>query len=116
MKNFKFEISNLKFIGALPLLLCLVAHAQARDDYPRQAGIDAQQYRISLSIADAGGEISGETEAVFAVRAENVREVALDFPGLSVDGVTENGRPAKFAREGGRLRVTLAGPYKPGDL
>ncbi|HEX8118192.1 MAG TPA: hypothetical protein VF521_13035, partial [Pyrinomonadaceae bacterium] len=104
IRNLKPQIPNLKLL--LPPLLCLFAvTAHARDDYPRQAGLDAQLYRIRLSIADAGAEISGETEVVFAVRAEGVREVALDFPELTVDGVNEGGRAAKFTREGGRLRV-----------
>jgi aminopeptidase N len=116
IRNFRFEISNFKLLGAISLLVCLLPHAQARDDYPRQAGIDALQYRIRLSVGEAGDGIRAETEVVFAVRAENVREVALDFPGLDVDGVTEQGRPAKFTRGGGRLRVALSAPYKPGDL
>jgi len=114
--NIKFQISNLKFVRALALLLCLCLQAQARDDYPRQPGLDALQYRISLSVADAGQEISAETEIVFAVRADNVREVVLDFPGLDVDGVNENGQAAKFTREGGRLRIALRDSYKTGDL
>ena len=105
-----------RLLVSLTLPLCLCAHAPARDDYPRQPGLDAQQYRIRLSIADAGQEISGETEIVFAVRAENVREVALDFPDLSVDGANENGHAAKFTREGGRLRIALGDAYKAGDL
>ena len=112
----KLEVRNLRFISALSLLLFLWAPAQARDDYPRQTALDAQQYRIRLSIADAGDEIRAETEVVFVVRAENVREVALDFPGLNVDGVSEQGRPAKFTRDGGRLRIGLNTLYKPGDL
>src|ERR1044071_1956323 len=111
----KVRSSKLKVFGSLPLLLCLCLHAQARDDYPRQAGLDAQQYRIRLRVADAGQEISGETEVAFVVRAENVREVLLDFPDLDVDGVNENGRAAKFTREGGRLRIALRGAYKTGE-
>jgi aminopeptidase N len=116
IRNFKFQVSTSKLFTALTLLLCLCARAQARDDYPRQPGLDAQQYRIRLSIADAADEISAETEIVFKVRAENVREVALDFPDLNVDGVTEGGHAAKFERGGGRLRVVLDETYKPGDL
>ncbi|HEX8187791.1 MAG TPA: M1 family aminopeptidase [Pyrinomonadaceae bacterium] len=114
--NLKFRVRGLEFFAALPLLLCLSAHAPARDDYARQAGLDAQQYRIRLSVGDAGEEISAETEIVFAVRAANLREVALDFPGLNVDAVSEQGRPAKFTRDGGRLRIALGAAYKPGDL
>src|SRR5215207_9783307 len=105
-----------RLLGALPLLLGLFAHAQARDDYPRQPGLDALQYRIRLSLGETGDEVRGETEIVFALKAANVGEVALDFPGLNVDGVSEQGRPAKFARDGGRLRVALSAVYKPGDL
>ncbi len=116
ISKFKVQSSKFKLFGALPLLLCLVALAQARDDYARQPGLDAQQYRIRLNIGDASGEIKGETEIVFAVRAVGVREVALDFPELNVDGVSEGGRAAKFTRDGGRLRIALADTYKPGDL
>src|SRR5215211_6700252 len=105
-----------RLLGALPLLLGLFAHAQARDDYPRQPGLDALQYRIRLSLGDAGDEIRGETEIVFAVKAPNVGEVALDFPGLNVEGVNEQGRAAKFTRDGVRLRVPLSAVYGPGDL
>lgn len=69
-----------------------------------------------MNIADAGDEISAETEIVFAVRSENLREVALDFSGLTVESVTENGHAARFTRDGGRLRVVLADAYKHGDL
>ncbi|HZB46646.1 MAG TPA: M1 family metallopeptidase [Pyrinomonadaceae bacterium] len=105
-----------RLLGVLPLLLCLLTPARARDDYPRQPGLDALQYRIRLSIGDTSDEIRGATEIVFAVKAPNVGEVALDFPGLNVDGVSEQGRPAKFTRDGGRLRVALGAAYHPGDL
>lgn len=105
-----------RLLGVLPLLLCLFTYGQARDDYPRQPGLDALLYRIRLSLGDTSDEIRGETEIVFAVKAANVREVALDFPGLNVVGVSEQGRPAKFRRDGGRLRVVLNTAYKPGDL
>jgi aminopeptidase N len=106
-----------RLLGALPLLLlCLCAQAPARDDYPRRPELDALRYRIRLAFADAGDEISAETEVVFALRAAGVRAVALDLAGLNVDGVTENGRAAQFARSGGQLRVTLGGDYRAGDL
>jgi aminopeptidase N len=105
-----------RLLATLPLLLCLVPHAYTRDDYRRQPGLDAQQYRISVNVSDAGDEIKAETEIVFEVKAERLREVALDFPGLHIDGVTENGRPVRFNRADGRLLVTLSAAYKPGDL
>ena len=102
-----------RLLRALPLLLCLCAQAAARDDYPRRPELDALAYNIRLAIGDAGGEISAETEVVLAVRDGNVREVALDFEGLAVDSVTENGRAAKFERRDGRLLVTLDNLYTP---
>jgi aminopeptidase N len=114
--NPESRISGPRLLAALPLLLCLFAPAAARDDYPRQTGLDALLYRIRLSVADAGDEIRGETEIIFRVGAGNVREVALDFPGLVVDGVTENGRAARYKRVGGRLRVALKGAYRPVGL
>ncbi|MFL6256284.1 MAG: M1 family aminopeptidase [Pyrinomonadaceae bacterium] len=100
----------------MPLLLCLFAHAQARDDYPRQTALDALQYRIRLNIADTGEEISAETEIVFEVKTAGLREVLLDFDGLAVDGVTEQGHAAKFERAGGRLRVQLEDVLHAGDI
>ncbi|HEX8720721.1 MAG TPA: M1 family aminopeptidase [Pyrinomonadaceae bacterium] len=118
--NLKSEISNLKFSGrlrALPLLLlCLFAQAHARDDYPRRPGLDALQYRIRLAFGEARDEISAETEIVFAVKEAGVREIALDFGGLGVDVVSENGREAKFTRDAGHVRVALSAAYRAGEL
>jgi aminopeptidase N len=106
-----------RLLGALPLLLlCLCARTAARDDYPRRTELDALQYRIRLALGEAGGEITAETEIVFALRAAGVRSVALDLAGLTVDGVTEQGRPAQFSRSDGQLRVALGGTYRAGDL
>ncbi|HEX8354542.1 MAG TPA: hypothetical protein VF611_16675, partial [Pyrinomonadaceae bacterium] len=105
-----------RLLGALPLLLCLCAHAAARDDYQRRPELDALRYRIRLSLGDAGDEIRAETEIVFALRAAGVRSIALDLAGLTVGGVTENGRPAQFSRSEGQLRVALSGTYRAGDL
>ncbi|HEX8117025.1 MAG TPA: M1 family metallopeptidase, partial [Pyrinomonadaceae bacterium] len=114
--NLRFQIPNFKLFGALALLLCLCARAEARDDYPRQPALDAQQYRIRLNVSDTSDEITAEAEVVVAVKDARVREVALDFPDLFVDDVNVNGHAAKFSRSGGRLLVALDEAYKPGDL
>src|SRR5215204_1515162 len=105
-----------RLLYVLPLLLCLCAQTAARDDYPRRPELDALQYRIRLSVDDAGEEITAETEIVFALKSASLREIALDLAGLTVDGVTENGRAAKFSRADGRLRVMLGGTYRAGEL
>jgi aminopeptidase N len=113
----KFKVKSPKFksFGALSLLLCLSVCARARDDYPRQPALDAQQYRVRLSVSDASDEITAETEVVIALKSGGVREVALDFPDLAVDGVSVDGRAARFSRTGGRLVVALAEAHKAGD-
>ena len=106
-----------RLCGTLPLLLlCLCTHAAARDDYPRRTELDALQYRIRLALGEAGDEIRAETEIVFALKAAGTRAVVLDLAGLTVDGVTEQGRPAQFTRTGGQLRVALSGNYRAGEL
>lgn len=100
---------------ALLALLLLHAHAFARDDYARRPELDALRYSIRVTIDDASDRIKAATEIAFKVRAEGVREVALDFAGLEVEGVEENGRAAGFTRERERLRVALAGTYRAGD-
>jgi aminopeptidase N len=106
-----------RLLGATALLLlCLFAHAPARDDYPRRPELDALRYRVRLALGEAGEEISAETEIVFALKAGGVRAVVLDLAGMTVDGVTENGRAAQFTRAGAQLRVALGGDYRAGDL
>src|SRR5687768_17763814 len=105
-----------RLLRALSLLLCLCAHAPARDDYPRRPELDALRYRIRLALAETGAEINAETEIVFALKAEGVRAVTLDLAGLNVEGVAENGRAAQFTRAGAQLRVSLGGAYKAGEL
>jgi aminopeptidase N len=102
-----------RLLCALTLLPCLFAHAEARDDYPRRPELDVLEYDIRLAIGAERDEISAETEIVFAARGAGVREVALDFAGLTVEAVTENGRPAKYERRDGRLVVTLNNTYPP---
>ncbi|HEX5736269.1 MAG TPA: M1 family aminopeptidase [Blastocatellia bacterium] len=105
---------------ALSLLVTLVvsislAPAFARDNYPRSTVLDALHYRIRIDIADQGDEIQGETEIVFAMAEDGVKSVSLDFAGLKVEQVTENGRAANFTHADGRLTVTIAAGYKRGD-
>ena len=101
---------------ALALLLCLNFTAVfPRDNYPRLATSDAIHYRIHLDLKEAGEEIQAETEILLAFTGDGVKEVALDFVGLSVDGVTEEARPAKFTHADGKLKVALQSSYRRGD-
>ena len=98
------------------LLLCLfLAPARARDNYPRATDLDAVHYRIRLEIKDGSDEIAADTEILFAAAADTPRAVALDFGRLTVDAVTEEGRPAQFTRAGEKLNVALKGNYRRGE-
>ena len=100
-----------------PLILaCLCfARAEARDDYPRSADVDAVHYLIRLELKEASEEITAETEILFAAKADRPRAAALDFGALDVDSVTVDGRPARYTRAGERLQVELGGDYRRGQ-
>ncbi|HET8678090.1 MAG TPA: M1 family aminopeptidase [Blastocatellia bacterium] len=104
------------FASFITLVVCLgLAPALARDNYPRSTTLDALHYRIRIEIADQGDEIQGETEIVFAIAEDGVKSVSLDFVGMKVAQVTENGRAANFTHADGRITVTIAAGYKRGD-
>lgn len=100
---------------ALALMWLSFTTALSRDDYPRSTAVDAIHYRIHIEIKDAGDDISAETEILFALNRTAVKEVALDFAGLTVDAVKENERATRFTQSDGRLNIQLQGNYNPGD-
>ena len=111
-----FAIMKKAFSLIVTLVVCFsLAPTFARDDYPRSAALDALHYRIRIDIADQSDEIQGETEIMFAIAGDGVKSVGLDFAGLKVEQVTENGRAANFTHEGNRVEVPIAAGYKRGD-
>jgi aminopeptidase N len=103
---------------SLAIIYSTLAHsarARTRDTYPRAAALDAIHYRISLEIKDSTDEITAEAEILFAMNEDGVKSIALDFAGLEVDGVAEDGRAARFMHAGGRLEVQLQGGHRRGD-
>ncbi|HZS07140.1 MAG TPA: M1 family metallopeptidase [Blastocatellia bacterium] len=106
---------RLRIARLLLTLLCCVLPALALDDYQRIPALDAIHYRLKLTIAEAGDEIQAEAEILFEFKSDSVKEVPLDFTGLTVDQVTVENREAKFTRANDKLNVALAGNYKAGD-
>ncbi|HVG21337.1 MAG TPA: M1 family metallopeptidase, partial [Blastocatellia bacterium] len=100
---------------ALALVWLSLTPAHSRDTYPRVVALDAIHYRISLEIKDSTDEITAETEILFALNEDGAKTIALDFGALAVDGVTENGRAARFRHADGRISVQLLGDYHRGD-
>jgi aminopeptidase N len=97
------------------LVLCFVSPAFSRDNYPRRTSLDAVHYRIRLDLPERGEEFSAEAEILFAVNAEGLREIPLDFEGLLVEGVKVDGVAAQYKLAGGRLGVTLPGSHQRGE-
>ena len=100
---------------ALALIWLNFTTALSGDDYTRATAVDIIHYRIHIQIKDAGDDISAETEILFAFNGNGVKQVALDFAGLTVDGVKENERATTFTQSDGRLNIRLQGDYKSGD-
>ncbi|HEV8487132.1 MAG TPA: M1 family metallopeptidase [Blastocatellia bacterium] len=86
----------------------------SRDDYPRRQALDAIHYDIHIEIKDSDDAITAEVAILFAFNAGGIKEIPLDFAGMTVDEVTEDGRPAKFNHSGGSLSVSLASVHAEG--
>jgi aminopeptidase N len=98
------------------LLSCLIgAPSAAGDTYPRAAALDAIHYRLQLTITANSDEVRGETEILFQFNADGVREIALDFAGLTTDQVIEEQRAARFTHANDKLKIALGGDYRRGD-
>jgi aminopeptidase N len=97
-------------------VLCLIAAPTvAGDSYPRSTALDAIHYRLQVKLTANSGEVRGETEILFEFKTDGVREIALDFAGLTTDQVTEETQPARFTHTGDKLKITLSRDYRRGD-
>jgi aminopeptidase N len=99
----------------IALLLISISPALSRDSYPRPTALDVQHYRIRLEIKEAGEQITAASEVLVAFNGDGVKQVALDFAGMTVDEVRENDAVAKFSHDGARLVIALQGAYGRGD-
>jgi aminopeptidase N len=112
-------------------LMLLAADAQA-DTYPRQPGIDAEHYVFRLTLlTDDSNQIQGEATVRLRITGAcgegrqgcpAPREAFLDLAsatpdgkGMTVTGVTSNGRPVQFTHEQNRLKLPLPPNAKAGD-
>src|SRR5688572_1365049 len=90
------------------------------DNYPRQPGIDVQNYAFRMTLRDDTDEIEGETTIDLRFVADGVTALELDLvnaaggKGMSVRDVTANGGPLRFTHQGNRLRITLPATSRAG--
>lgn len=108
----KTRVVPMLFLALLSLLCFLPAPPRASAS---TAAINALHYRIALDIPSAGPRIRATTEILLSIEGEGIRQADLDFAGLTVDGVTEDGKPARFTRSKGHLTISLEGNHKAGD-
>ncbi|HEX5982939.1 MAG TPA: M1 family metallopeptidase [Solirubrobacterales bacterium] len=83
--------------------------------FPRAGnrGYDVQRYDVSLAYRPGPNHIKA-TELIQAQATQGLRTFSLDLYGLRVRSVQVAGRPARFERGAGKLRITVAEPIAAG--
>ena len=108
---------NLRFAVPLAALLVAASPAAAADTYPRNPNLDALNYAFRLVLSDSTDAIDGELTLDLRVSGAGVRSVRLDLinatpaqggKGMTVSGVTLDGRPVPFVHANDELLITLA--------
>jgi aminopeptidase N len=109
----------------LSLLFCLVvlvvpaaaaaALEQEEPFFPRAGnrGYDVQRYGVTLRYEPGPNRIKA-VASIQARATQGLRTFALDLYGLRVRSVRVSGRPARFERGAGKLRITVAEPIAAG--
>lgn len=67
--------------------------------------VDVLHYRIEIDVPAEGDEITGRAELSVKPVAPPLAALDLDFGGYTIDEVKIDGRPAKYSRDGERLRI-----------
>lgn len=102
---------------ALAGLGLAAGQAHAADDFFPSFGsdrYDVQHYDLDLDVVHREHRLTGE--AVLTIRAlARLETFALDLRGLAVDSVRVDGVRARFAHEGGKLRIRPAVPIANGS-
>jgi aminopeptidase N len=108
---------NFRFAVPLAALLASVSPPAAADTYPRNPNLDALNYAFRLVLSDSTDAIDGELTLDLRVTGAGVRSVRLDLinampaqggKGMTVSGVTIDGRPVPFVHANDELLITLA--------
>ncbi len=111
----------------LSLALLAMSLSAGADTYPRQSGIDVDNYRFELTLSDDSDEIVGRTTVTIRYSAFDVDGLALDLigkaspevhEGMEVTGVRWLGsdREASYRFEGDKLVIALPRRSSPGEV
>ncbi len=66
-------------------------------------GYDAKHYILDLNVIDVGTSTLNGTTTIEAEATQDLSSFNLDFIGFTIDGITVDGKPAEFSRDGQEL-------------
>jgi hypothetical protein len=78
-------------------------------------GYDAQKYTIDLNVTDVASSTLDAVTTMDAIATQNLSSFNLDFIGFTVNGITVNGKPATYSRDGQELIITPTEFIAAGD-
>ena len=87
--------------AALAVVLLTLAIPVAAQD----AAVDVLHYRVEITLPSQGNTIEAVTELTVRPVAGTLELLKLDFAGLTIDGVTVEGKAAHYERIGDRLTI-----------
>ena len=73
-------------------------------------GYDAKRYTLDLNVADVSTSTLNGTTTIEAEATQDLSSFNLDFIGFTIDGITVDGKPAEFSRDGQELTITPTQP------
>lgn len=78
-------------------------------------GYDVQHYTLDLNVTDVENNSLDATTTIEARSTQDLSSFNLDFVGFDIAGITVNGQPAQFSREGQELTITPTHLINQGD-
>ncbi len=103
------------------LIQPLPTAAPRADDYPRQSGIDIENYRFEIGLTDADDAITGRTVVTVRFTNDVVSELVLDLTsrngdgtGMTVSSVTGGGGHLRYEHIADLLTIALPEPARAG--
>jgi aminopeptidase N len=90
---------------AFPSALAAVWIALALPLFAQNASVDVLHYRVELTLPADDSAIEAAAELTVRPVTPSLESLQLDFAGLTIDGVTVNGKAARYERTGDRLTI-----------
>jgi hypothetical protein len=78
-------------------------------------GYDAQSYKLDLNITDVATSTLSAVTTMDAIATQDLSSFNLDFIGFTINGITVNGKPATYSRDGQELTIIPSQPLAAGQ-